>query len=125
MIVFLGIFIVALIALFIYVVVRLWKRLRQMIIEVRMGNIQNQVVSKIIKKALTTTRIEYTIYRPIVGSIIFSFLYLLIKYVTETYFLNIELKMNDFLFTFLFMFVVWTIVGIIVSNKIWYLCRQE
>lgn len=125
MIVFVGIFIIALVALFIYMVVRIWKKLKQMIIGVRMGRLQNQVVSKIIKKALTTAKVEYTIYRPIIGSIIFSFLYLLIKYITDTYFLNIELKANDFLFTFLFMFVVWSIVGIIVSRKIWLLCREE
>ncbi|MGE5394799.1 MAG: hypothetical protein ACM3P1_08640 [Candidatus Saccharibacteria bacterium] len=125
MIVFVGIFIIALIALFIYMVVRIWKRLRQMIIGVRMGSLQNQMVSKIIKKALTTAKLEYTIYRPIIGSIIFSFLYLFIKFITDTYFLEIELKANDFLFTFLFMFVVWSVVGIIVSYKIWYLCRQE
>ncbi|MGE5427204.1 MAG: hypothetical protein ACM3O8_04870 [Methylococcaceae bacterium] len=96
-----------------------------MIIGVRMGSLQNQIVSKIIKKALTTAKLEYTIYRPIIGSIIFSFLYLFIKYITDTYFLELELKASDFLFTFLFMFIVWSIVGIIVSYKIWYLCRQD
>ncbi|HLN73637.1 MAG TPA: hypothetical protein VK205_10100 [Prolixibacteraceae bacterium] len=125
MIVIVGIFIIGLISLFIYIVVRIWKKLRQMIIGVRMGSLQNQIVSKIIKKALTTAKLEYTIYRPIIGSIIFSFLYLFIKYITDTYFLELELKASDFLFTFLFMFIVWSIVGIIVSYKIWYLCRQD
>jgi folate-binding Fe-S cluster repair protein YgfZ len=104
--------------------VYLWKKLKQMIIGVGMGSLQNQIVSKIIKKALTTAKVEYTIYRPLVGSILFSFLYLLIKYITDTYFLEIELRVNDFLFTFLFMFIVWSVVGIIVSHKIWVLCRQ-
>lgn len=125
MIIIVGIFIIALITLFIYIVVRIWNKLKQMIIGVRTGNLQNQIVSRIIKKALTTAKLEYTIYRPIIGSMIFSFLYLLIKYITDTYFLEIELKVNDFLFTFLFMFIVWSVVGIIVSYKIWYLCRQE
>lgn len=125
MIVIVGIFIIALISLFIYIVVRVWNKLKQMIIGVRMGSFQNQIVSRIIRKALTTAKLEYTIYRPLIGSMIFSFLYLFIKFITETYFLNIELKMNDFLFTFLFMFIVWSVVGIIVSYKIWYLCRQE
>jgi folate-binding Fe-S cluster repair protein YgfZ len=125
MIIIVGIFILALISLFIYIVMRIWKKLRQMIIGVRMGSLQNQIVSKIIKKALTTAKIEYTIYRPITGSMIFSFIYLFIKYITDTYFLDIKLKGSDFLFTFIFMFVVWSVVGIIVSYKIWYLCRQE
>lgn len=125
MIIIVGIFIIGLISLFIYIVVRIWTRLRQMIIGVRMGSLQNQLVSKIINKALTTARLEYTIYRPIIGSMIFSFLYLFIKYITDTYFLDLELKASDFLFTFLFMFIVWSIVGIIVSRKIWYLCRQD
>lgn len=124
MIVIVGIFIIACILLFIYIVVYLWKKLKQMIIGVGMGSLQNQIVSKIIKKALTTAKVEYTIYRPLVGSILFSFLYLLIKYITDTYFLEIELRVNDFLFTFLFMFIVWSVVGIIVSHKIWVLCRQ-
>lgn len=124
MIVIVGIFIIALISLFIYIVVYIWKKLKQMIIGVSMGSLQNQIVSKIIKKALTTAKLEYTIYRPLIGSIIFSFLYLLIKYITDTYFLKIELNMSDFLFTFLFMFIVWSVVGIIVSYKIWILCRQ-
>lgn len=125
MIVIVGIFILGLISLFIYIVVRIWKRLRQMIIGVKMGILENQIVSKIIKKALTTAKLEYMIYRPIIGSIIFSFLYLFIKYITDTYFLELELKASDFLFTFLFMFIVWSVVGIIVSYKIWYLCRQD
>ena len=120
-----GIIIILLVSLFIFVAVLIWKRVKKVIIEVRDGNLKSQLVSKIIKKAETTGRIEYTIYRPVMGSIIFSFIYLFINYLTNTYFIETRPKANDFLFTFLFMFVVWSIIGIIVSHKIWNLCREE
>lgn len=120
-----AIFIVALIALFIYVVTGIWKRVRKAIIGVRDGHLQNPIVSKIIKKAATTGKVEYTIFRPVTASMLFSFIYLFINYITNTYFLSIKFRAGDFLFTFLFMFVVWTIIGIIISHKIWNLCRPE
>lgn len=120
-----ALFILALITLFIYVVVMIWKRVRSAIIGVRDGHLQNQIVSKIINKAATTGKVEYIIFRPLAGSMIFSFIYLFIKYITDTFFVNIKPKAGDFLFTFLFMFIVWAIIGIIVSHKIWHLCRQQ
>lgn len=120
-----GIFILLFISLFIYVVIRIWKRVRGAIVGVRDGHLKNQMVSKIIIKAATTGKVNYTIYRPVTGSMIFSFIYLFIKFITDTYVLQIKLKADDFLFTFLFMFVVWSVVGIIVSHKIWNLCKQE
>lgn len=120
-----GTIIIVLVALFIFIVVTIWKKVRNVIIDVRDGNMKSQLVSKVIKKAETTGRVEYTIYRPVTGSMLFSFVSLFINYLTNTYLISIKPKANDLLFTFLFMFVVWTIIGIIVSYKIWNLCRVE
>jgi len=120
-----GISIIVLVVLFIFVVTYLWKKLRKVIIGVRDGNIQSQLISKIIKKAKTTGKNEYTVYRPVIGSMIFSFIYLFIDFITNNYFIEIKPKANDFIFTFLLNFIVWTTIGIIISNKIWNLCRQD
>ena len=120
-----AILIIVLITLFIFLAITLWKKARKVIIGVRDGDMQSQLITRVIKKAETTGRIKYTIFRPIFGGIILSILYLLIDYITNFYFFEIRKTARDFLFTFLFLFIVWTIIGIIISNKIWILCRQN
>ena len=120
-----GISIIILISLFILVAHTSWKLVRRKIIGVKNGEVKDKIISKIINKAENTGRLEYTVYRPIIASMMLSFIYLFFKYITETYFINIDIIANDFLFTFFFMFVVLCIVGIIVSFKIWNLCREE
>lgn len=120
-----GVIIVVSIVLILLIAISSWIVFKGRMIRVKNGDAKDIIISRIIKKAENTGKAEYTIYRPIAGSLLVSMVYLIIKYITNTYFVNNTIDAGDFLLTFLVMFIVWMIIGIIVSSKIWNICRQE
>lgn len=99
------------------------RNIKTKIIGVKNGDIPDKRLAEMIRKAESSGKNGYTLYRPFAYGFLFSCVFVIIWSILETFIFKEEITLFSLFFMFFWTLIIISVWGIIVSRKVWNLCR--
>lgn len=93
-------------------------------VSVRNGDIQDKHMDELITKAESSGKNRFIFYRPIINSVVYSCIFMVLFYFIQVFAMKKEISLPGLFFIFLWMLVSFSVWQIIVARKIWNLCQR-
>jgi|GEM_PF-4123836 len=92
---------------------------------VKNGAIPDKRLAEMIRKAESSGKNKFTLYRPFAFGLLQSCVFVIFWSILERFIFKEEISLFSLFFMFLWTLIIFSVWGIIVSRKVWNLCRQE